>query len=168
MNTKTQKPFAWYVMAGCMIFLSIMALPVGFTMITQPASMPIGMPMEWLNTTPFKDYFIPGLILFTVIGLFPIVILYGLVRRPDWRWLKGLETRLHAHWAWIASVVYGLAVMIWIMVQVYWMGLSHPLQPAVWVLGFVILLIALLPSMRRYYRFDAAFATKRVNEVFSC
>ena len=155
MNAKTRKPLAWFVMAGCMIFLSIMALPVGFTMITQPANMPIGMPMEWLNTTPFEDYFIPGLILFTVIGLFPLAILYGLLRRPNWPWLNGLESRLHEHWSWIACIVYGLAVMIWIAVQVYWMGLSHPLQPAVFLLGLVILISALLPPMRRYYRIDS-------------
>ena len=155
MNAKQRKPLAWFLMIGCMIFLSIMALPVGFTMITQPANMPIGMPMEWLSTTPFKDYFIPGLILFTVIGLFPLVILYGLVRRPNWAWLNGLESRLHEHWSWIASIVYGIAVMIWIVVQVYWMGLSHPLQPIVFLLGLVILISALLPSMRRYYRIDS-------------
>lgn len=152
MNTKNRRPLAWYVMAGCMIFLSVMALPVGFTMITQPANNPIGMPMEWLNTTPFKDYFIPGLILFTVIGLFPLVILYGLLRRPAWAWMSRLESRLHAHWSWIACIVYGLAVMIWIAVQVYWMGLSHPLQPTVFLLGVVILICALLPSMRRFYQ----------------
>lgn len=162
MNNQNRRPLAWYVMAGCMIFLSVMALPVGFTMITQPANNPIGMPMEWLSTTPFKDYFIPGLILFTVIGLFPLVILYGLLRRPSWAGLNGLESRLHEHWSWIACVVYGLAVMIWIVFQVYWMGLSHPLQPAVFLLGLIILMCALLPSMRRFYQFDSTLASQLV------
>lgn len=162
MYTNNRKPLAWYVMAGCMLFLSIMALPVGFTMITQPANMPIGMPMEWLSNTPFKDYFIPGVILFTVIGLFPLVILYGLLRQPAWAWLNALESRLREHWSWIASIVYGLAVMIWIVFQVYWMGLSHPLQPTVFVLGLVILVCALLPSMRRYYWNDSTPASRFV------
>ena len=44
------------------------------------------MPLSMLEGSPFKDYLIPGLILLVVLGLFPLVVLYGLVRRRRWGW----------------------------------------------------------------------------------
>jgi len=103
----------------------------------------IGMPLSMLDGSPFKDYLIPGLILLVVVGLFPLFVLAGLLRRwkPAW-------------WLAIAS---GGGLVIWIIVEVALLGfVPQPgagigLQIAMAALGLAIVILALVRPTRRYY-----------------
>ncbi len=96
-------------------------------------------PVSWLEGSPFTDYLIPGLILLLVLGVFPLIVVYGL-------W-----TRLS--WSWTAALLVGLALVIWIVVEILIIGYHHkpPLQLIYGLLGIVILVLVLLPSVRQYY-----------------
>lgn len=85
------------------------------------------LPLAALAGSPFDTYFGPGLILFVVLGLGPLVAAWlVLVRHPL---------------APLASVVVGVALLIWVGVEVAIIGYSNepPLQAFYLVLGVLIL-----------------------------
>ena len=50
-------------------FTGINAIIAGFLFIIDPSGSKIGLTTDYLQTSPFKNYLIPGIILFTLIGL---------------------------------------------------------------------------------------------------
>lgn len=60
-------------------FVALTAVPSGFLMMLQSKGNPLGLPLEILNATPFKNFFFPGLILAIVGG----VNLFGLFLLMD-------------------------------------------------------------------------------------
>jgi hypothetical protein len=56
--------------------------------------------LNLLEGSPFTSYLIPGVILFVVLGIGPIVVLYGLYQQ------KG--------WGWPGSVLISIALIVWI------------------------------------------------------
>lgn len=89
-----------------------------------------GVPIEWLNGSLFQDYFIPGLILFFVIGgafLVAAIAVFG--RLPI------------ARVATLAAVVF---VFIWLGVQISIIGYVSWMQPVTACVALLILFLASL------------------------
>jgi uncharacterized BrkB/YihY/UPF0761 family membrane protein len=101
----------------------------------------IGMPLSMLEGSPFSDYLIPGLILLVVVGLFPLCVLYGLIRRRRWAW-------------WLALAA-GAALIVWIVTEGillgYLPGSGIGLQITMGLVGVLILLFTLVRPTRRFY-----------------
>jgi hypothetical protein len=91
-----------------------------------------GVPTEWLEGSPFRDYHIPSLILFTVVGgalLFAATAVFSRLR---------IARR--------AALAAGVIVLGWITVQVAIIGYVTWMQPATATGGLLILVLAwLLP-----------------------
>jgi hypothetical protein len=89
-----------------------------------------GVPVELLEGSPFRTYFVPSLILFVVVGgsfLFAAIAVFARFRIG----------RLSASGA-------GVVVLIWIVVQVSIIGYVSWLQPATAVGGLLILGLSML------------------------
>jgi len=68
----------------------------------------IMLPDEYLDMLPLVDsWVIPGLLLGVGFGLGSLVMLYGVLRRPDWQWLHWLERSTRHHWSWWAPLPSG-------------------------------------------------------------
>ena len=90
-----------------------------------------GIPREWLDGTPFVDYFIPSLILFVVVGgSMAVAAVAGMVADRQWTVLLGL----------VAAVI----LLGWIVVQVATTGYTSFLQPLLFAVGLAILALAWL------------------------
>ena len=76
------------------LFVAIGALPVGYLMLTKPDGSGVGMTVDILSGSPFKDFFIPGLFLFTVNGLFNLVSSILALRKFKYTYLLGLDLAL--------------------------------------------------------------------------
>ena len=105
------------------LFVAIGALPVGYIMLSKPDGSGVGMTVDILSGSPFRDFFIPGLFLFTVNGLFNLVSSVLAFCKFRFTYLLGFGL--------------GFALIIWICVQVYSVGLTHFLQPAYFIIGIV-------------------------------
>src|SRR4029077_7908215 len=55
-------------------------------------------PVSWLGRLPFHTFVVPGVVLVSVMGVAPLVVSYGLWRRPAWRWTRPLAGWSHEHW----------------------------------------------------------------------
>jgi hypothetical protein len=125
-----------------MVLLAIQALGAtagGMGLVQDPVNN-IGMPLSMLEGSPFSDYLVPGLILLILVGLLPLLVLYGLARRHRWGW-------------WLA-VAAGAGLVIWIVTEVvmlgYLPGAGIGMQIGFGVLGVIILVLALVRPSRQY------------------
>jgi hypothetical protein len=154
-SIRQKRPFSVYVLMVLLLFLGISAIYGGYNLIADPSGNQLQLPNSWLELTPFPNYLIPGLTLFTVLGVFPLVVTVLLFFKPTWSAMRGLEHLIHKHWSWLASVTVGIALIIWIIVQFLMFGARHPIQigleTTLGTLGVVIIAMSLLPSVRHHY-----------------
>ncbi len=152
MQTMQQvRPAALYGLIGVLLFVSLGAFYGGYSLVSDPSGSQMGIRLEWLWRTGFSDYFVPGLILLIVLGVLPLIAVFLLWFKPEWRLMYGLENLFHIHWVWGLAFGIGLAQMVWIAYQVATMSLLFWLQPTMFAVGLLIVGLCLLPSLRRYY-----------------
>ena len=151
-KTTNSAPIAAWILMVLLFFIGIGGLISGAMLFVAPD----GHLMQWstddLAGTPFSSYLIPGIILFTCVGIFPVFVGYGLLKRPAWNWPDAINPSKKMHWAWTASWAAGIIMLIWITVETALLGFISFLQPLVAVYGVIIIFLALLPSVRSYYR----------------
>lgn len=109
------------LLAILQIFIAIMAIPAGLSMILTPDGSDIGIPLGILVDSPFKDFLIPGLFLCFVLGLLNIIGVVLTFRRSNY------ASRL--------AIILGLTMIIWILIQVYFIRWISFLQPLFLVIG---------------------------------
>ena len=123
---------------GLQGFVALSAIPSGLLMMIFPRGVVKEMPISMLEGSPFRDFFWPGLILFTVIGLGHALALFlGLKRH------RILEP---------AAAAMGLGLMIWIFVQVSMIGGGHWLQNLYFALGTAEVSLAVMLMKIEYRR----------------
>jgi len=104
----------------------------GLGLASDPSGARVGLHLAWLEGTPFTDYLVPGVILCFVLGVFPLVVAWGLwVRRS---------------WAWYGSLIVGMSLAIWIVVEILMIGYK-PAPPLQVIYGLLSLLILGLAAM---------------------
>jgi hypothetical protein len=113
------------------VVLSIGALGGGLVLIVAPRGEIMPLPLSALAGSPFETYLGPGLILFTVLGLGPLI-----AARLVW---------IRHPLAPVAAFVVGAALLIWVGVEIAIIGYSNepPLQAIYLALGAVITTVAL-------------------------
>lgn len=139
MTTNRSRPITVYLLMAALLFQGLSGVAGGFGLIRDPSGRSLQIPLNWLEGSPFTDYLIPGWILLVVLGILPLIVFYGLWRRQ--------------YWGWLGALVVGLALIIWIVVEILIIGYQPqpPLQLIYGSLGVIILVLALLPGVRRYY-----------------
>lgn len=138
----------------CLLFLSINGVIGGVLMLSDPNGAPMGMPVSVLEYTPFQNFFLPGLWLIFIWGVGGLVALIGLWLRPEWLNFSILKRLTHEHWGWTLSVILGLALLVWLTVQVFTLPSLAPIQFILYGLAVLLIGLPLLPQMRQYYRLD--------------
>lgn len=88
-----------------------------------------GVDREWLTDTPFHDYVVPGLILGIVVGGALMTSAAAL-----WLRVRGAD---------LATAGAGLALIAWILIQVWVIGAVSVLQPIVLLGGVALFALAL-------------------------
>jgi hypothetical protein len=149
-NRVDNRPFAVPVLIFLHILLGFNGLLGGGAFLLAPDGHLLQMPFSHLEKTPFSDFLIPGLLLFIFLGFYPIAVAYSLWRRPAWRWANILTPFKQTHWSWAASLSVGVTAMVWIIVQIQWIPVGF-LHVFIFSWGVLIVLVTLLPNVRRYY-----------------
>lgn len=110
-------------------FIGLSAVIGGALLMLEPSGRLLNLPLELLAPSPFADYLIPGVILFTIIGLDSLV--GGVASWLCWRYAGEL------------ALVLGTTLMVWILVQVHFVGYANWLQPFYFALGALEALLGL-------------------------
>jgi hypothetical protein len=144
------RPLVGWILIWLLFLLSLGAIFGGGAFLLAPDGHLIQMPISHLKNSPFTDFLIPGMFLFTFLGIYPLAVAYGLWKLPGWRWPDLLNPFKQFHWSWAASLAAGVIVMLWIFVEMLWVpfGVVHILY-LIW--GVLLLILTLLPIVRKFY-----------------
>jgi hypothetical protein len=146
-----KRPISIYLLVFLLIFLALGGLYGGISMLTDPSGRTLLMD-EVLPLLPVPNYLLPGLFLTTVMGLFPLLVTFGIIWYPDWEWAHSLSAWSKHYWAWTGSIALGSMLVIWLAIQGYMIGFRWPIQYVTLINGILILLAAMIPNIRRYFR----------------
>ena len=120
----------WFVVLGILqLFVAIGAIPAGYLFLSAPDGSKMGMTIEMLAGSPFKDFIIPGLFLLIINGIFNVACSVLSFKKYKYSPVLG--------------IFLGISLIIWVTVQVYSIGLTHFLQPTYFVIGIIELLLSL-------------------------
>ena len=126
------------------VVLGIGALAGGLILMLAPRGEILPLPLAALAGSPFDTYFVPGMILFGVLGFGPLA-----AARLAW---------MHHPLGPVAAFIVGAGLLIWVAVEVAIIGYSNepPLQAIYGILGVAIVLVAIrwlldvgLPQLHR-------------------
>jgi hypothetical protein len=112
------------------IIIAVGAIAAGFGLITDPSGANLGFSVDLLADSPFDDYLIPGLALFVINGLGSLIGAFFTFRQ-----------RVPAG---AIAMSLGAFLVAWIILQVYWIGLSSWLQPGIFFAGALEFLLGWL------------------------
>ena len=133
-------------------FLGLGALGGGGVLIISPSGELIGMPLSVIQYSPFVNFLIPGIILFTVLGIMPVTLMYALIKKPKWQLPEFFNVFNDMYWAWTYTVYTGFALIIWIQTEMIFMKTVHWAQSMYMGIGILILIVTLLPQVRLIYK----------------
>jgi hypothetical protein len=105
------------------LFISLGAITGGLVLIISPDGSIMQLPAVLLDGTPFPNFLIPGLILFTINGLGHL--------------LAGILCFRKSKLAGWSGIFFGFGLMIWIFIQVSLIGGGDPLQYTYFFLGLL-------------------------------
>ena len=88
-------------------FIGVGAVAGGLGLALDPSGKSLGIPLELLAKTPFATFLVPGIVLFIVNGVGSLVGAVASFAR-------------HRYAGWTAMAL-GAFLVLWIVVQVYWM-----------------------------------------------
>ncbi len=141
-----------YLLISLVFIQMISALPAGWSLVTDPTGVGLGIPLDMLQQTPFSNFMWPGLFLFVFLGLFPALIFYGMIKRPIFKVLEKLNLYKDYHWSWTYSYYLGVILILWINMQLFFIREFFILQFVYSMLGILIIFITHLPSTKRDFK----------------
>ena len=149
MKTKIARNIHIYLLS----FLGLSAIGGGAALIISPSGRLLGgLPLSILERSPFNNFLIPGIILFLVLGLFPSMIVYFLLKKTEYKWAEYFNIFKDMYWAWSFSIYVAFALIIWIQVEtIYVQGVGW-LQTFYMLFSIPLILVALLPQVRNFYK----------------
>jgi len=145
-----KRPLILWPLLFFLLFLGIGGLYGGIAMLADPAGDLIGL-AHILPELPVSDFTMPGLFLLIVMGIAPLVLIFGLLARPERAWIDRVFLWSGHHWAWTGTLALGVILAIWLIYQAFVIGFEEPIQYITAADGFLIILLVLLPNVRSYY-----------------
>lgn len=102
----------------------------GLSLILDPTGSSLGMSTELLQVGPFKDFLIPGLFLFNVIGQFSLLIAIMLI----------FNARYSAH----LVTLEGSILLGWLLIQIIMIQTFSMMQLIMGIIGMLLVVLGLL------------------------
>lgn len=137
MKTDKSRSISFYILTALMLFQGLSGIYGGGALVLDPSGGMLGLPISLLEGSPFESYLIPGSILLLVLGLYPLIVVYGLAWGTTW--------------AWTGAVLVSIALIVWIVVEITLIGYESdpPLQLIYGSLGIILLGLTVTPSVRQ-------------------
>ena len=113
----------FYGLGVLQAFIGIGAVAGGLGLALDPSGASLGTPLELLEETPFTTFLIPGIVLFVVNGLGSLA--------------GAVVSFARYRYAGEVALALGVFLVVWILVQLYWMSGAHWLHWLYLILGIV-------------------------------
>lgn len=134
-------------------FLGVSAIGGGGALIISPSGELLGgLPLSILKNSPFDTFLLPGMILCIVLGLIPCLLVFALLKKQENRIADYFNLFKDMHWAWTYSIYVAFALIIWIQVETMYIQGVGWLQTFYMLFAIPLILVALLPQVRNFYK----------------
>ena len=135
------------------LFLGINGLIGGTLLMIKTDGSLLGMQVDWLNRSPFKNYLIPGFLLSLFLGIIPLTTFLGLIKKNNWRITNSFNIYRNRNWAWSFSLYTRIIAITWItfqliLTQYFW------IQQVIIFNGLLIIIITMLPQIIKQFEFS--------------
>lgn len=145
-----KRPFMLWPLVLVLLFLAIGGFSGGIPMLADPANGGYLQFGDILPSLPVSSFILPGLFLLIVMGILPLLLAYALIALPTWGWVDRLFQWSKHYWAWTGCLVLVGIIAIWLVYEAWLIG-WFPITTITAVLGFLILLFAVVPNVRKFY-----------------
>ncbi len=119
------KSFAFFLAAILLIFNGGSALVGGWLLIADPSGQNLMVSPDVLRYTPFNSFLVPGIVLFSRLGVFSFTALAALL----WKFRPAA----------LFVLAEGVLLTGWIVVQILWTQVYHPLQAVMGATGLLLI-----------------------------
>jgi len=110
----------------------------GYNLILYPDGSSLQLPLEWLKSSPFSDYLIPGILLLVFNGIFSLFVIIWLI----------IGKRHSA----LLVVVQGVILTCWIVIQMIMLRSAVGIQIFFLVIGLTFLITGCLLARRNFQK----------------
>jgi hypothetical protein len=145
-----KRPIEIVILYLLLVFLAVGAVYGGGSLIISPDGSLLQMDRDWLELIPFPSFLIPGIFLITLLGIFPLVALSGLLYRKKNRFLNRINIYPAKYWGWSYTLYTGIISIAWIVIQQLLAG-YFILQPIIAAVGLLMIILSLAPRVQRFY-----------------
>lgn len=148
MKTKTTRNVLLFLLT----FLALGAIAGGGALILSPSGELLGMPLSNLGSSPFNSFLVPGIILFIVLGIVPGILIFALLKKPEYKSAEQINFFKDMHWSWAYSIYVAFALIIWIQIEMVFLQSVHWVHTFYMFFAVGIIFVALLPQIRNLYK----------------
>ena len=145
-----KRPITVWLLVLLLVSLALGGFSGGIPMLADPQS---GGYLDFghlLAELPVSNFILPGLFLSLFLGFVPLILVYGLIAKPDWPWLDRYFKWSKHHWSWTGTIFQVIGLALWLFVE--WLMIGWwPITTITAVQGALILFVAVLPGLRKYY-----------------
>lgn len=157
---RTKPPIETYFLLVLLIFLSLAGIYGGISLIIDSSGKQMQLDIEKYFYYPFQSFLTPGIIVFIVFGILPLLLIIPLIKKPDLAWANAFNIYHRRHWSWTYTLFIGIFLVIWINVQIWMIGYQSSIQIVQSFYGLTIIFFCLLPEQTKY---SSTWKTKRPN-----
>jgi hypothetical protein len=147
-KTKLERNVLIFLLA----LLGLGALGGGGVLIISPTGELIGMPLSMLAPSPFHSFLIPGILLFVILGIFPLLLILALISRRPSPIAERINFFGDMSWQWSFCIYLAFALIIWIQLEMVLLNAVHWLHTVYMFYAIAIIFTTLLPRVRSQYK----------------
>jgi hypothetical protein len=147
-----KRPITSWLLILTLIVLALGGFAGAYGFLSDPTGSSMGMASA-LPLLPVPDYTLPGIFLLLAFSIYPLLLIYGLSTRKEWKAIQGLAKWSNRHWAWAGSLLLGIVLGIWLLAQAALIGFKAPIQWFTAFLDLSILITTLMPSTCIFYTY---------------
>jgi len=141
------------ILISLLLLLGLGAIGGGALLIISPSGKLLnGLPLSILDHSPFNDFLIPGVILFFVLGIFPCLLAWALIKKPANLFAEHFNFFKDMYWGWSYSIYIAFALIIWIQIETIFVQSVGWLQTFYILYAIPIIFVSLLPQIRTLYK----------------
>jgi hypothetical protein len=110
------------------------------------------MPLSMIKDSPFPNFLVPAIFLFTFLGLAPCLLVLALLKKPESKIAEKINIFKDIHWSWSFTIYIAIILIIWLQLEMMFIHSVHWSHTFYMFYAIAMLLIALLPQVRNLYK----------------
>jgi hypothetical protein len=147
---RIKPPIETYFLLVLLIFLSLCGIYGGISLIIDSTGNQLNLSFEGCFYYPFKSFLTPGIIVFLVFGILPLLLIIPLVKKPNMNWANVFNIYHRRHWSWTYTLFLGIFLVVWVNLQIWMIGYQSSIQILQSFYGLAIIFFCLLPEQIKF------------------